>query len=233
MSMLVVLGDDLDARLASSLLSRLDQDVVIAGTVAEAEHYAAQRSWSAIILDTALPDGSGFDLLHTLVAMRFEGAIVFLSTVTQLAVRVRALEEGADDYIVRPYEPAELLARVKATMRRSRRRLGQHDSGIVRVGPVELDVHLLEVSLPGNRRERLTPSEMRLLYYLMTHTERVVAHHELSMWLFGTKAHQVSSNAVGVYMRRVRRKVEADPDQPRYILTVHGRGYRFNPGVSS
>jgi two-component system, OmpR family, response regulator len=231
--MLVVLGDDLDARLASSLLSRLDQDVVIAGTVAEAEHYAAQRSWAAIILDTALSDGSGFDLLHTLVAMRFEGAIVFLSTVTQLTVRVRALEEGADDYIVRPYEPAELLARVKATMRRSRRRLGQHDSGIVRVGPVELDVHLLEVSLPGNRRERLTPSEMRLLYYLMTHTERVVAHHERSPWLFGTKAHQVSSNAVGVYMRRVRRKVEANPDQPRYILTVHGRGYRFNPVVSS
>ena len=56
----------------------------------------------------------------------------------------------------------------------------------MRVGPVELDVHLLEVSLPGNRRERLTPSEMRLLYYLMTHTERVVAHHELSTWLFGT-----------------------------------------------
>jgi DNA-binding response OmpR family regulator len=53
------------------------------------------------------------------------------------------------------------------------------------------------------------------------------------MWLFGTKAHQVSSNAVGVYMRRVRRKVEVNPDQPRYILTVHGRGYRFNPVVSS
>jgi DNA-binding response OmpR family regulator len=164
--------------------------------------------------------------------MKFEGAIIFLSTVTQLAVRVRALEEGADDYIVRPYEPAELLARVTATIRRSRRRLGQGESGIVRVGPVELDVHLLEVSLPGNRRARLTPSEMRLLYYLMTHTERVVAYHELSTWLFGTRAHQVSSNAVGVYMRRVRRKVEVNPDQPRYILTVHGHGYRFNPVVS-
>src|SRR2546429_6697070 len=124
--MLVVLGGMHDAGLSSSLLSRRDQDVVIAGTVAEAEHDAAQRSWAAIILDTALSDGSGFDLLHTLVAMRFEGAIVFLSTVTQLTVRVRALEEGADDYIVRPYEPAELLARVKATMRRSRRRPGAH-----------------------------------------------------------------------------------------------------------
>src|SRR2546430_8638829 len=95
--MLAVLGVVLAARLASSRLSRLDQDVVIAGTVAEAEHYAAQRSWAAIILDTALSDGSGFDLLHTLVAMRFEGAIVFLSTVTQLAVRVRALEEGRSE----------------------------------------------------------------------------------------------------------------------------------------
>ena len=113
MSMLVVLGDDLDARLASSLLSRLDQDVVIASTVAEAEQYAAQRSWSAIILDTALSDGSGFDLLHTLIAMRFEGAIVFLSTVTQLAVKVRALEEGADDYLAKPFGIDELLLRIE------------------------------------------------------------------------------------------------------------------------
>ncbi len=229
MSILVAMSESVDARLASYLLTQLDRDVLTVGTLAEAERHALDRSWTAIVLDTTLSDGSGFDLLHTLTRMGFDGAILVLSATKTVATKVRALEEGADDYIVRPYEPSELLARVKASVRRSRRRIGKPETGLVRVGPVELDMHMLAVSLPGNRRERLTPNEMRLLHYLMTHAERIVDHQELATWLFGMEEVQATgSNAVSVYMRRVRRKIEVDPNHPRYIITVRGSGYRFS-----
>jgi len=228
-SILVAMSESVDARLASYLLTQLDRDVLTVGTLAEAERHALDRSWTAIVLDTTLSDGSGFDLLHTLTRMGFDGAILVLSATKTVATKVRALEEGADDYIVRPYEPSELLARVKASVRRSRRRIGKPETGLVRVGPVELDMHMLAVSLPGNRRERLTPNEMRLLHYLMTHAERIVDHQELATWLFGMEEVQATgSNAVSVYMRRVRRKIEVDPNHPRYIITVRGSGYRFS-----
>lgn len=228
MSILVAMSESVDARLASYLLTQLDRDVLTVGTLAEAERHALERSWTAIILDTTLSDGSGFDLLHTLTRMGFDGAILMLSATKTVATKVRALEEGADDYVVRPYEPSELLARVKAIVRRSRRRIGKPETGLVRVGPIELDMHTLAVSLPGNRRERLTPNEMRLLHYLMTHAERIVDHQDLATWLFGMAVQAAGSNAVSVYMRRVRRKIEVDPNHPRYIITVRGSGYRFS-----
>lgn len=231
MSVLLVMSDNVDARLASYLLLQIVQQVVTASTLAESRRLLAERAWAAVILDTTLPDGSGFTLLHTLQEIGFDGGILVLSSSREVADKVRALDEGADDYVVRPYEPAELLARVRVLLRRARHRIGASESGILRVGGVELDVNALEVVLPGNRRERLTPNEMRLLHYLMTHAQRVVDHQELLARLFGTTDHQASSNAVGVYMRRVRRKIEVNPDQPRYIVTVRGLGYAFHSSV--
>jgi DNA-binding response OmpR family regulator len=228
MSILLVMSDDIDARLASYLLGQVVRTVVIAATVAEARRLLAERSWSAVILDTVLPDGSGFDLLRTLHDVSFDGGIMVLTASREVGDKVRALEEGADDYVVRPYEPAEFLARVKALLRRSRRRAATAvTGGILRVGDVELDLNSLQVVLPGSRRERLTPNEMRLLHYLMSHAQRVVEHQELLLHLFGTAEHQSSTNAIGVYMRRVRQKIEPDPDHPRYIVTIRGSGYRF------
>ena len=230
MSILLVMSDDMDARLTAYLLGQTEQQVVVTATVREARRYLHDRSWSAVVLDTTLADGSGFDLLDVLSALHFDGGILVLSASREVADKVHALEAGADDFVTRPYEPAELLARVKALLRRSHRSAGTAhagDGGTIRVGGVELDVNALTVTLPGNRRERLTPNELRLLHYLMTHAGRVVDHQELLACLFGTQDHQASSNAVGVYMRRVRRKIEDDPDQPRHIVTVRGSGYRF------
>jgi DNA-binding response OmpR family regulator len=108
--------------------------------------------------------------------------------------------------------------------------MGSGGGTLVRVGEVELDVNALVVSLPGKRRLRLAPNEMRLLHYLMTHAERVVERQELLRHLFANghvAAPPASSNAVDVYIRRLRRKIERDPDQPGYIVTVWGRGYQF------
>ncbi len=233
MSILLVMSDDMDARLTAYLLTQTGQQVVTTASVREARRYLRDRTWSAVVLGAALADGSGVELLNDLNALRFEGGVLMLSASRAVADKVRALELGADDYVTQPYEPAELLARVKALLRRARRRGGvarPDDVGIMQVGDVELDVNALTVTLPGNRRERLTPNELRLLQYLMAHAGRVVDHQELLARLFGTQDHQASSNAVGVYMRRVRRKIEENPDQPRRIVTVRGSGYRFVTG---
>lgn len=227
MSMLVVMGDDVDARLTAYLLAQIDSDIVVAASIADAEQQAARRAWAAIILDTRLPDGDGLHFLRTLVQQEFDGAVLMLSTVKTLSLKVRALDEGADDYIVRPYEPAELLARVRAMIRRARRRATRVESGTIRAGTMQLNINDLELILPGNRRTRLTPNEMRVLHYLMKHSQRVVDHQELSHLLFGMDSYIGHSNAVGVYIRRVRRKIEEDVSHPRYIVTVRGNGYQF------
>jgi DNA-binding response OmpR family regulator len=231
MSLLVVMSDGVDARLVAYLLAQVDQDVVRAATVADARRLLSERSWVAVVMDTTLPDGNAFDLLNVLGERNFEGGVVVLSAAKEVALKVRVLEEGADDYVVRPYEPAEFIARVKATIRRSRRNAGANQNGILRVGAISVDVNELTVALPGNHRAHLTPNEMRILYYLMLHPYRVVDHHELAARLFGLEGVTPGSNAVGVYMRRVRRKIEPDPSQPRYILTVRGQGYRFSPNA--
>jgi DNA-binding response OmpR family regulator len=230
MTILLVMSDEVEAGLATHLLSQLGEQVQSAATLAEAHRYLAERSWSAVILDTVVADESGFDLLRALAEMGFTGGILVLSASKDAGDKVRALDEGADDYVVRPYHAAELLGRVKALLRRARRSMGSGDGTHLRVGEVELDVNALVVSLPGNRRVRLAPNEMRLLHYLMTHAERVVERQELLSHLFVNghdTALPASSNAVDVYIRRVRRKIERDPDQPGYIVTVWGRGYQF------
>ena len=227
MSILIVMGDNVDARLTAYLLAQVDGDVTVAVTLADARRHIARRVWSAIVLDTHLPDGDGLHLLGALGEMDFEGAVLMLSASKGVALKVRALDEGADDYIVRPYEPAELIARVRAMTRRARRRASHVESDRMRVGPVQLNTNGLEALLPGNRRARLTPNEMRVLHYLMKHAPRVVDHQELSRLLFGMDSYRGHSNAVGVYIRRVRRKIEEDIGRPRYIITVRGNGYQF------
>jgi DNA-binding response OmpR family regulator len=230
MSILLVMSDEVEAELAAHLLSLLGQQVRTAGSLAEARRALAERSWSAVILDTVVDGESGFDLLQAMAGMSFAGGILVLSASQSSADKVRALEEGADDYVVRPYHAAEFLGRVKALLRRARRERGTVGCHLVRVGEVELDVNALVVALPGNRRVRLAPNEMRLLHYLMVHAQRVVERQELLSHLFadGYEAGvPASPNAIDVYVRRVRRKIESDVERPHYIVTVRGRGYQF------
>ena len=227
MSILIVMGDDTDARLAAYLLARVDGDIAVANGAADAQQLLARHPWSAVVLDTHLPDGDGLHVLRTLREADFEGAVLMLSAAKSVALKVRALDEGADDYVARPYEPAELVARVRAVTRRARRRAGQAESGLTRAGTARLNTNELEITLPGNRRARLTPNEMRVLHYLMKHAGRVVDHQELSRLLFGMDTYPGHANAVGVYIRRVRRKIEEDMGHPRLIVTVRGNGYQF------
>jgi two-component system, OmpR family, KDP operon response regulator KdpE len=230
MGILLAMGDDLEARLIAYLIveSGVDRQVSIARSPEEASQLLQEQGWSALLLDES-PD-SGPDLLRRLVASRFDGSIIVLGSSSNVMDKVRVLESGADEYIARPYEPAELLARLRVALRRSWRRAGQAESSVVRAGALQLDLHAMTVSLPGSRQQRLTRNEMRLLHYLMTNAQRVVNHQELLAQIFGTGGQQVPSNAVGVYMCRIRQKVEPNPERPRYLVTVRGRGYQLLSG---
>ena len=232
MGVLVAVNDDLEARLIAYLLveSKVDQQVSIVHSLADVSRRLPDQAWAALILDDTLPDGNGLDMLRRVVMDKFEGGVIVLGSSRDVMDKVRALESGADDYIARPYEPAELLARLHVTLRHSWRRTERAQSNVVQAGALQLDLRAMTVSLPGNRRQQLTRNEMRLLHYLMTNTQRVVNHQELLVQIYGSVGQQVSSNAVGVYMCRIRQKLEPDPDRPRYLVTVRGRGYRLVSG---
>jgi len=209
------------------------QAVQIEGSVsplkaADARRGLAEDLWPTVVLEAALCGGDTDELVGALADVRFAGAIVVLGTTVDGGERIALLGRGADDYIALPYNPGEFVARIAALLRCAHWRVGKPNGLIVRAGSLELDVAQLTISLPGNRRERLTPTEARLLHYMMAHPGRVVGHQELWMHLLGVDDAHMSSNLVGVYMHRVRRKIELCPDRPRLIVTVRGRGYRFD-----
>lgn len=227
MSILLAMGSDVDARLVSHLLAPLNQPIAVARTAIEAHGQATIRSVEVIVVDATSLEGDWLELVRALARERGGGFVLVLHSSNDVMDKVRVLDEGADDYLVYPYEPAELIARIKAALRRHSRYARAFHGSLVRVGLVQLDVNELEVSVPGRIHIRLTPNEMRLLLYLMTHSDRTVDQQELLTHLFGTGAQETASNAVGVYIRRVRRKIERNPDEPRYVVTVRGQGYQF------
>ena len=228
MAILLVMSGGIDARVTAGLLSQVDERIETVGNTGDVRLRLAEHPWSAVVLDAALPDGGAGEVVSMLVDARFAGAIAVLGTATDIAERTAWLERGVDEYLTLPYDPRELVARVAALVRRVRRRAGDSDDGVVRAGPLELAVPHLTVRLAGDRSERLTPTEARLLRHLMTQPGRVVGHQELWTLLLGVEAGEVSSNMVGVYMNRLRRKIEPRPERPRLIVTVRGRGYRLD-----
>lgn len=232
MGILLMLEDDVEMQVTSYLLSELDSHVACVRTVAEVEQQVAERDWALLVLDDkTLRDGEG-RFLSDLLATDFAGSILVLGALTNVADKVRVLEQGADDYLSRPYEPAELVARARVAVRRARQRARQPSAAarddIIVVGRVVLNVHDLTVAVPGRRLQRLTPTEMRLLRHLMLHAPRLVKQQELLTQIFGDNTMYLSSNAVTVYMSRLRQKIECDPECPQYIITMRGSGYKFS-----
>jgi len=228
MAILLVMRGGIDARVTAGLLSQVDERIETVGNIASVHRCLVERSWSAVVLDAALPDGGVGEMVSMLGAARFAGAIAVLGAATDIAERVALLERGVDEYLALPYDPRELVARIRALVRRVQHCAGGPTDGIVRVGTLELDVAHLTIQIAGARAEHLTPTEARLLRYLITQPGRVVSHQEIWTHLLGVEAAQVSSNLVGVYMNRLRHKIEPRPERPRFIVTVRGRGYRFD-----
>jgi two-component system KDP operon response regulator KdpE len=186
---------------------------------------AGTRRPDLIVLDLGLPDGDGIDFIRSLRTWS-EIPIIVLSARTMESDKIAALDAGADDYLVKPFGTGELLARVRAQLRRHPRAHADVPS-VLDFGDVHVDLVRRSVERAGVALH-LTPIEYRLLTHLASHPNRVLTHPQLLRAVWGP-SHAQDTHYVRIYMGHLRAKLEADPSQPRHLVTELGVGYRFVP----
>jgi two-component system, OmpR family, KDP operon response regulator KdpE len=204
----------------TTMLRGAGYDVDTATTAADALAAAAAHPPEAVILDLVLPDGRGTDVARELRTWT-EVPIILLSAVGEEHEKVAALDAGADDYVTKPFGVDELLARLRAAMRR----VGRPAQPVIEIGDLRIDVANREVRLE-NERVKLTPHEFDLLRVLAQNEGKLLTHRTLLREVWGP-AYQVEAHYLHVYVSHLRRKIEPDPQSPRYLLTEAGAGYRL------
>jgi len=200
-------------------------DVAEAAGVQRGLIEAGTRRPDLVVLDLGLPDGDGIDFIR---GLRTWSAIpiIVLSARTTETDKIAALDAGADDYLVKPFGAGELLARVRAQLRRHPRADAEAAS-VLEFGDVRIDLVRRSVQRAG-AAVHLTPIEYRLLSHLASHPNRVLTHPQLLRAVWGP-SHSEDTHYVRIYMGHLRAKLEADPSQPQHLITELGVGYRFVP----
>lgn len=184
---------------------------------------AGTRRPDLVVLDLGLPDGDGIDFLGDLRKWSAVPVIVLSARVGE-EEKIRALDAGADDYLTKPFGVGELLARVRATLRRQRQP-AVPDDGVVRFGDVSVDVQNRLV-MRDKQLVHVTPTEFRLLSVLVKNAGRVVTNPQLLREVWGP-SNSENGHYLRIYMGHLRQKLEADPAQPQYLLTETAVGYRL------
>lgn len=186
---------------------------------------ATAEAFDIILLDVMLPRKSGFDVCRDLRQRGDATPILMLTARGQLVEKVLGLKLGADDYLAKPFEPMELLARIEALLRRSAGRLPTSVRDVHRFGDVQVDLKRTEVRCRGERVE-LSALEFRLLRYFIEHRGQTLSRDALldNVWRYDAS---VYSRTVDVHVRTLRQKLERDPAKPELIVTVYGLGYKF------
>jgi two-component system KDP operon response regulator KdpE len=194
--------------------------VETAATAKDALAQAAMRPPEAVILDLLLPDGSGTDVCREL--RRWSSApILVLSAVGEEKEKIDALDAGADDYVTKPFSGDELLARLRAALRRT----GPSTEPVIEVGELRIDRDKRSVTMAGEAIS-LTPTEYDLLRLLAENEGKLLTHPTILRAIWGP-AYREESNYLHVYVSHLRRKIEPDPARPRYVLNQPGVGYRL------
>jgi two-component system, OmpR family, KDP operon response regulator KdpE len=185
------------------------------------------RDWppALVITDLAMPNMSGLELCRQLRQVS-DVPIIVLSVRGEESTKVEALDAGADDYITKPFGMDELLARIRATLRRTP--TVDSDSSILEVGDFRIDLEAHKATQKGNEL-RLTPKEFDLMVHLLRHAGKVLTHRALLGAVWGGD-YTEQPEYLRVFIGQLRKKIETDPSTPRYILTEPWIGYRFQPG---
>ena len=221
----VLLVDD-DAALLevmSIVLSSEGYRVITAADGAEALKKVGGEGLNLVVLDVMLPRISGFEVLKK-IREKSDVPVVMLTAKSQSVDKVVGLELGADDYITKPFDTKELLARIRAILRRFGRQEGRDRDGALRLGPLELDPNGYTVTKYGEPLE-LTPTEFKILALLMKRPGRAFTRTQISEAV-STGSHYLASRYIDVHISRLRAKVESDPREPHIIQTVPSVGYR-------
>jgi two-component system alkaline phosphatase synthesis response regulator PhoP len=223
---LLLVEDEPGLQLAlSDRLSAEGYAVVTAGDGNTAVTRATGEPFDVIVLDVMLPGRDGFDVAKTLRGQGIQTPILMLTARTQVVDRVVGLKLGADDYLTKPFETIELLARIEALLRRA----PSGPSGLslerYQFGDISVDVRKAEVTLKGEQLD-LSAKEFQLLKYFIEHRGATVTRDELLHEVWGY-SNAPSTRTVDVHVAWLRQKLEPNPRVPQYILTVHGLGYKF------
>jgi len=203
-----------------TMLRGAGYDVVTATTAAQALVEAAAHPPEAVILDLILPDGRGTDVARELRTWT-DVPVIVLSAVGEEGEKVAALDAGADDYVTKPFGVDELLARLRASLRRAT----PATDSVISIGELQVDVPNRAVLLSGER-VKLSPHEFDLLRVLAQNEGKLLTHRALLREVWGP-AYQSEAHYLHVYVSQLRRKLEPDPSSPRYLLTEPGAGYRL------
>jgi len=225
---IVIIEDEKDiVELVRYNLRKEGLEVVGFGRGRDGLDYIRRNPADLVLLDVLLPDLDGFEICRALRADDRTRAlpVIFLTAKGAEIDRVVGLEIGADDYVVKPFSPRELVARVKAVLRRKTSPTEFRE--VAEAGEVRLDASTREVKVRGNRVE-LSALEFRLLHFLVSNPRRIFSRDRLLDGVWG-RDRFVTPRTVDVHIRRLRAKIEIDADNPRYLQTVRGSGYRFLP----
>ena len=225
-SRILIVEDEAEIRRFVRLtLESEGHEVFEAASVQRGRIEAGTRRPDLLVLDLGLPDGDGVELIRDLRGWSAAPVIV-LSARSGEADKITALDAGADDYLVKPFGAGELLARVRAQLRRHQQRTPAGEATIT-FGDVTIDL-VRRLVLRGGEPLHLTPIEYKLLTHLAAQPDRVVTHQQLLRTVWGP-GHAQDSHYVRVHMANLRRKVEANPSMPTHLITESGVGYRFVP----
>jgi two-component system alkaline phosphatase synthesis response regulator PhoP len=180
-----------------------------------------------VILDLMLPRKSGFEICREVRDRGMDIPIIMLTARAQEVDRVRGLELGADDYVTKPFSLAELVARIRAVLRRTRGpSLSEEAQKILQIGELRLDARKQKAFM-GQKQIELTHKEFQLLEFLLLHPGEVISRDEFLSRLWGEEIYVTPRN-VDTHMASLRKKIEDDTDRPRYILSIRGAGYKLN-----
>ena len=225
MKTILVVEDEMRiARLVRDYLANAGFDVVVAGDGESAIASARGTKPDLVVLDLGLPGRDGLDVTREL-RRTSNVPIVILTARGDESDRVVGLELGADDYVVKPFSPKELVARIRAVLRRTQQARAEGGPEVLRAASVEVDLPRMRVTVAGRAAE-LTPTEFELLATLVREPGRVFTRGQLLDAVHGW-AIESYERAIDAHVKNIRRKIEPTPGTPRYVLTVHGVGYRF------
>ena len=224
----LVVDDELAIlRFLKPALEANDYEMVSSGTVAEALRRIAADAPDIVLLDLGLPDGDGKQVIQR--AREWSDLpIIVLSAREREAEKIEALDLGADDYVNKPFQVGELMARMRTALRH--RILRHAQTPLLRVGGVEIDAVRHRVTRAG-AEIKLTPKEFELLSFLARHAGRVLTHKQILTAVWGP-AHVEDTQYLRVYVGQLRQKIEDKPDDPQIVLTEPGIGYRVAEGAA-